>query len=214
MEKFDYKKADKELYNPGRSPGVVEVPAMTFIMVDGSGDPNTAESYQQAIQLLYALSYAIKMSKKSGEAPAGYFEYVVPPLEGLWHIPGLNGMDYARKADFCWTSMIRQPEFVDDAVFARALQTATGKNPALDFSRARLSPFTEGLCVQCMHFGPYDDEPATIEQMDRYAAQNGYTLDFSDTRRHHEIYLGDPRRTAPDKLRTVLRHPVRKLADT
>lgn len=210
MEKKDYKKLQKELYLPKTTPGVIDVPEMLFFMVDGQGNPNNSPAYQRAIQLLYSLSFTVKMSKMGADIPDGYFEYVVPPLEGFWHIDGLNGMDYTRKDDFCWTSVIRQPEFVTDDVLAWAKAKAAIKNPELDFSKARLEKLTEGLCVQCMHIGPFDDEPQTIESMQQYMRQNGFVEDFSDTRRHHEIYLGDPRKTAPEKMKTVIRHPVRK----
>lgn len=211
MEKLDYKKAYKELYRPKTTPGIVDVPKMLFIQVEGKGDPNSSAAYARALQLLYSLSFTIKMSKMGDDIPAGYFEYVVPPLEGLWWIDGLKGLDYDRKNDFCWFSMIRQPEFVTEEVFSWAKEKAAGKDPELEYAKARLVRRTEGLCVQCMHLGPYDDEPATIAKMTQYARKNGYAEDFSDTRHHHEIYLSDPRKTAPEKLRTVIRHPVRKV---
>lgn len=212
MEKLDYKKEYKDLYLPGTAPVVIQVPKIALIMTDGRGDPNQPDGeYAHAMELLYALTYTIKMSKMGGSAPAGYFEYVVPPLEGLWWYDDGGGFDFAKsKSTFCWTSMIRQPEFVTPEVFAAACEAAAKKKPGLDISKARLSEFEEGLCVQCMHIGPYDTEPATVEKMDRYVLDNGYAIDLSDTRRHHEIYLSDPRKGDPAKRKTVIRHPVRK----
>ena len=208
----EFIKERKDLYQPGTMPAAIDVPEMTFLAVDGRGDPNEPEGeYGRALELLYALSYTIKMSEKSGHALPGYYEYRVPPLEGLWQMAnGAPGVDYARKADFCWTSLIRQPEFVDEAAFIWAAAEVRRKKK-LDVSSARLVRFCEGLCVQCMHIGPYDDEPATVARMDRWIAENGYKNDLNADRRHHEIYLGDPRRTAPEKRRTILRHPVIKL---
>lgn len=211
MEKMDYKKAEKNLYQPKTEPGLIEVPAMTFIQLNGRGNPNAPDGeYSQAVETLYALSYAIKMAPKSGRAPAGYFEYVVPPLEGLWWQEGVHGVDYTDKESFCWTAMIRQPEFVNEQVFAAAVEALTRKKPQLDSSRARLAEITEGLCVQCMHIGSYDDEPATVAQMSSFITEHNLQYDFSDDRRHHEIYLSDPRKTAASKLKTILRHPVRR----
>jgi hypothetical protein len=207
---IDFKKTEKELYQPKTTPAIIDVPEMTFIAVDGRGDPNTSESYKAALEALYGLSYAIKMSKMSGTQPDGYFEYVVPPLEGLWWSPDGGIVNYADKDSFCWTSMIRQPAFVTPEVFEFAKTTLAKKKPGIDLSKARLMKFTEGLCVQVMHIGSYDDEPATIAAMEQYAVDNGYAIDINDTRRHHEIYLSDPRKVAPEKLKTVIRHPVRR----
>jgi len=217
-DQFDYKKEYKDLYLPKQKPTLIDVPAMDFIMVDGAGDPNYSEEYQEAVEILYGLSYTIKMSKMSGKQPAGYFEYVVPPLEGLWWFKdgdfnGINNMD---KSKFQWTSMIRQPEFVTEDVFAWAVTELKKKKPRLDPAKARLERLTEGLCVQMLHIGSYDSEPATVAQMERFLAENGYTNAISDRlpsgqiRHHHEIYLGDPRKTAPEKLKTVVRHPVKR----
>lgn len=211
-DKFDYKKEYKDLYMPKTKPSIIEVPEMIFIMVDGKGNPNTAEEYKNAMEILYGLSYSIKMSKMSGTQPKGYFEYVVPPLEGLWwgdegYFDGTNIVD---KDKFRWTSMIRQPEFVDSEVFETAKQALLKKKPQLDLSAARLEVFKEGLCVQIMHIGPYDDEAATIKIMEEFIIKEGYMNDISDTRHHHEIYLGDPRKTKPEKLKTVIRHPIRE----
>lgn len=209
MDKFDYKKEYKDLYQPSAKPSVTDVPEMIFIAVDGKGDPNTCEEYKTALELLYGLSFTIKMSKLNGTQPEGYFEYVVPPLEGLWRQENTYGIDYSRKADFIWTSMIRQPEFVTPRVFEAAKAALAKKKPHLDVSKARLMKLTEGLCVQIMHKGPYDSEPESIEKLTRFAAENGYEQDFSESRLHHEIYLSDPRKCAPERLRTVIRHPIR-----
>lgn len=211
MGKLEYVKAYPELYAPGLEPGLVDVPEMVFLQVDGCGDPNEPEGeYSKALELLYALTYTIKMSPKGGNVPEGYFEYAVPPLEGLWWF-GDGSVDVltADKRKYQWMSMIRQPEFVTPQVFEWAAGEVERKKK-LDISRARLARFTEGLCVQVMHIGPYADEPATVERMHAFLADNGLMSDLSDTRRHHEIYLGDPRRLAPEKMRTILRLPVRK----
>lgn len=206
---FDYKKEYKEFYLPPKKPEIVEIPAMNFVAVRGAGNPNeTGGDYQKAMQLLYGVSFTIKMSYKGSRDIEGYFPYVVPPLEGLWWQDGVCGVDYGRKEDFQWISMIRLPEFVTEEVFQWAVREAEAKKKT-DFSKTEFLTFEEGRCVQCMHVGPYDDEPATIEKMDRFAAEQGYALDFSGERRHHEIYLGDPRRTKPERLRTVIRHPVK-----
>ncbi|MDD7429761.1 MAG: GyrI-like domain-containing protein, partial [Oscillospiraceae bacterium] len=209
MDKLDYKKEYKDLYQPSAKPSLIDVPEMIFIAVDGMGDPNTSVEYKTAMELLYGLSFTIKMSKMNGTQPEGYFEYVVPPLEGLWHQEGISGIDYSRKEDFNWTSMIRQPEFVTEEVFENAKAVLSKKKPGLDLSRARYMKMTEGLCVQIMHKGSYDDEPASIEKMNAFIKEKGFAEDFSDERRHHEIYLSDPRKCAPERLRTVIRHPVR-----
>ena len=207
---FDYKKEYKEFYLPAKKPSIVTVPAMNFVAVRGAGDPNEeGGAYQQALELLYGLSYTIKMSKKGSHQIEGYFDYVVPPLEGFWWQEGLAGVDYAYKADFQWISCIRLPDFVTPDDFAWAQAEATRKKKR-DFSAAEFFTLEEGLCVQCLHLGSYDDEPATVDAMHAFAASQGYELDFSDERRHHEIYLSDPRRTASEKLKTVVRHPVRR----
>ena len=208
MEKLDYKKEYKDLYQPKTKPSIIDVPEMIFIAVDGEGNPNTCVEYKQAMEILYGLSFTIKMSKMNGTQPEGYFEYVVPPLEGFWWQDNTDGIDYTRKDDFKWVSMIRQPEFVTEEVFERSKAVLKKKKPNLDLSKARLLKMTEGLCVQIMHKGSYDDEPASIEKMKQFAAENGYAEDFSEGRFHHEIYLSDPRRCAPEKLRTVIRHPI------
>ena len=210
---FDFKKEYKDLYLPPKKPVIIDIPEITCIAVDGSGNPNTSAAYKNAMEVLYGLSYSIKMSKMNGTQPDGYFEYVVPPLEGFWSLDD-GGFDYdgrrvTDKDKFVWTSCIRQPEFVTEEVFERAKAVLTKKKPDIDLSTTKLMTFTEGLCVQIMHTGPYDTEPEDIQRMDEFAAANGYSPDFTEGRRHHEIYLGDPRRTAPEKLRTVIRHPVR-----
>lgn len=207
---FDYKKKFKDLYLPETVPCILDVPRMRFLMVDGQGDPNTAASYQTAVEVLYGLSYAIKMSKKSEYPPDGYFDYVVPPLEGLWWFEGnsFDGRVIGRKSEFFWTMMIRQPEFVTDEVFESARQILVRKKPALDPSIARLVDFTEGLCAQVMHIGSYDDETPTIALLNDYISAHGYKTQMDGLRQHHEIYLGDPRKTAPEKLKTVIRHPI------
>jgi hypothetical protein len=212
MDKLDYKKTYKELYQPKTKPSIIEVPEMIFIAIDGEGNPNSCPEYKAAIEVLYGLSYAIKMSKMNGTQPAGYFEYVVPPLEGLWQVDGVDfdGMNVTDKEKFKWISMIRQPEFVTEEVFEQAKLVLQKKKPALDLSKARLMKMTEGLCVQIMHKGSYDDEPASIEQMKRFLDENGYIEDFSEGRFHHEIYLSDPRKCSTDKLKTVIRHPIKK----
>ena len=216
MEKLDYKKVYKELYQPPAKPTIVNVPDMVFIAVEGSGDPNISAEYREALEILYGLSFSIKMSKMNGTQPEGYFEYVVPPLEGLWWVDSavFDGTNVTCKDDFRWISMIRQPDFVTEDVLERAGAALLKKRPQLDLSKARLMSYSEGLCVQIMHKGPYDDEPASIAAMKQYLAENGYTEDISDKRLHHEIYLSDPRRTAPEKLKTVIRHPIRPLQDT
>jgi len=211
---FDYKKEYKDLYLPKTEPSIINVPEMIFIMVDGKGNPNTSVDYQNTLEILYGLSYAIKMSKKSGTQPKGYFEYVVPPLEGLWwgeegYFDGTNIVD---KNKFCWTAMIRQPEFVTLDVFDIAKQVLNKKKPELDLSLARLASFSEGLCAQIMHIGSYDNEPATIKTLEQFIVDTGYSNDISANRKHHEIYLSDPRKIAPEKLKTVIRHPIVKLS--
>ncbi len=212
MEKIDYKKTEKYLYLP-KSPAIVQVPEMVFFAVDGQGDPNTSPAYQQALELLYGLSFTVKMSKMGGEEPEGYFDYVVPPLEGLWwtETPGFDGKPPADKNDFRWTSLIRQPDFVNEEVFTWAAERLAKKKPALDLTKARFLRWEEGLCAHLLHTGPYDAEPASIDRLTEFLREQGCVPDFTDTRRHHEIYLGDPRRTAPEKLKTVIRHPVKRV---
>ena len=210
---FDYKKEYKEFYLPKTKPEIIMVPKMNYIAVHGSGDPNEeGGDYQTAIGLLYGIAYTIRMSKKGGHEIEGYFDYVVPPLEGFWSQSGIQGVDYSRKEDFRWTSVIRLPDFVKEEDFRWAL-TETSEKKHQDFSRVEFLTLEEGLTVQCMHIGSYDDEPATVELMHAYIEREGYVPDFSDTRLHHEIYLSDPRRVAPQKRKTVIRHPIRKQED-
>lgn len=210
---FDYKKEYKEFYLPKTTPEIIRIPKMNYLAVRGSGDPNEeGGDYQTAIGLLYGVAYTIRMSKKGGHEIEGYFDYVVPPLEGFWSQNGIHGVDYSRKEDFNWTSVIRLPDFVKEADFQWALTEAAEKKYQ-DFSRVEFLTLEEGLTVQCMHIGSYDDEPATVELMHAYIEQQGYVPDFSDTRLHHEIYLSDPRRAAPEKRKTVIRHPIRKQED-
>lgn len=207
---FDFKKEYREFYLPPAKPGIVTVPTMNFVAVSGAGDPNDEDgAYQQAVGALYAIAYTIKMSYKGGCEIEGYFPYVVPPLEGFWWQEGQAGVDYSHKETFEWTSVIRLPAFVTPDVFDWACAEAARKKK-LDCSAAGFSTINEGLCVQAMHLGSYDDEPATIAAMDAYAVDQGYELDFCDERHHHEIYLSDPRRTTPEKCKTVIRHPVRR----
>lgn len=202
---IDYKKTEKDLYQPRTTPSIINVPEMTFITVDGKGDPNTSAEYTAAVELLYGLSYTIKMGNKS------ILEYVVPPLEGFWSVGDDfkgGGAVINDKSKFVWTMVIRQPAFVTADIFESAKVAFTKKKPSIDTSKAKLSTFTEGLCVQVMHIGSYDDESATIIALDNFAIENGYVIDIGDTRRHHEIYISDPRKVAPEKLKTVLRHPI------
>lgn len=209
---FDYKKEYKDLYQPKTKPSIIEIPEMNFIAIDGKGDPNTSVEYKEALEILYGLSFTIKMSKMNGTQPEGYFEYVVPPLEGLWYVDDakFDGTNIIDKSLFCWTSMIRQPEFVTEKVFENARNALAKKKRRLDLSKARLITMTEGLCVQIMHKGAYDSEPESIAKLHEFVEKNGYIEDFSDTRFHHEIYLSDPRRCAPENLKTVIRHPIRR----
>ena len=208
---FDFKKEYKEFYLPKAKPELVTVPPMNYIAVRGKGDPNEEDgAYKQAIGLLYGIAYTIKMSKKGSHQIDGYFDFVVPPLEGFWQQSGSNTIDYAHKENFEWISVIRLPDFVTKADFDWAVQEAAAKKK-LDFSPVEFFTVDEGLCVQCMHIGPYDDEPASVARMDAFLAQNSCVNDFSAARMHHEIYLSDPRKTPPEKRKTVLRHPVRKL---
>lgn len=208
---FDYKKEYKEFYLPKNKPSIVDVPRMNYVAVRGKGDPNAADGdYQRALSILYAVSFTIKMSYKGDHRIDGYFEYVVPPLEGFWWQDGVEGINYADKSGFNWVSVIRLPEFVTPDEFGWATGEVERKK-GIDCSKAEFLTVDEGLCVQMMHLGSYDDEPASVALMDAYAKDNGYALDLSDTRRHHEIYLSDPRRCAADKLKTVIRHPIRKV---
>ena len=207
---FDFKKEYKEFYMPADKPSIVAVPPVNYIAVRGSGDPNAEDgAYQRAIGLLYGIAFTIKMSKKGDRRIEGYYDFVVPPLEGFWWQEGVTGVDYAHKERFQWLSVIRLPDFVTRADFDWAREEAARKKKE-DFSAARFLTVEEGLCVQCMHIGAYDDEPATVSRMHLYMEQQGYQLDITEKRLHHEIYLSDARKVAPEKRKTVIRHPVRK----
>ena len=207
---FDYKKEYKEFYMPKNKPSIVEVPTMNFIAVRGKGDPNVEDGeYKQAIGLLYGIAFTIKMSKMGSHKIDGYFDYVVPPLEGFWWQDGVNEIDYTHKENFKWISLIRLPDFVTKEDFDWAVAEATQKKKA-DFSKVEFFTYTEGLCVQCMHIGSYDDEPVTLKLMHDYTQESGYAIDITDSRYHHEIYLSDARRVAPERLKTVLRLPIKK----
>ncbi len=206
---FDYKKEYREFYMPKNTPSIVAVPEMNFIAVRGKGDPNEEDGkYKKAIGILYGIAYTVRMSKKNNHLIDGFFDYVVPPLEGFWQQEGVKGADYAHKETFQWISVIRLPDFVKQEDFDWAVKEASAKKKR-DFSKAEFFTYDEGLCVQCMHLGPYDDEPATVDTMHRYMEEQGYVLDINGERYHHEIYLGDPGKTAPEKLKTVIRHPVK-----
>jgi len=208
---FDYKKEYKEFYMPKNKPSIVTVPKMNYIAVKGKGNPNDEDGeYKKTIGLLYAIAFTIKMSYKGEYKIDGYFQYVVPPLEGFWWQDGVKGMDYTRKDDLKFISMIRLPDFVTKKDFDWAIEEATKKKKQ-DFSKVEFLTYDEGLCVQCMHIGPYDNEPATVDLMHEYMKENGYELDITNTRFHHEIYLSDPRRCDESKLKTVIRHPIKKI---
>jgi len=208
---FDFKKEYKEFYLPKNLPELVDVPDMNYVAVRGTGNPNEeGGAYQQAISVLYAVSYTLKMSYKGNHKIEGFFEYVVPPLEGFWWQDGVVGVDYTDKSAFNWISVIRLPDFVTGPDFEWAVAEAERKKK-IDCSMAELLTLREGLCVQMMHIGSYDSEPESVARMDRYLLENGYQNDLSETRLHHEIYLSDPRKTAPEKQKTVIRHPVKRL---
>jgi len=218
MKKLDFKKSSKELYAPKNVPSVITVPAMNFIMVDGHGNPNdTIGEYSQAVELLYAFSYAIKMGLKKRSEEEGFYDYVVAPLEGLWWLDDKNDMDFTQKENYCWTSMIRQPEFVTVEIFEQAKAELIKKKPNLVVTKARLETMEEGLCVQCMHIGTYATEQDTIDKIEAFIRDSSLVNDFESelpsgqTRRHHELYLSDPRKANPVTMQTILRHPVRAL---
>ena len=210
---FDYKKEYKEFYLPKKRPEIIEMPSMNFLAVRGMGDPNEeGGDYKISIGLLYGIAFTIKMSKMGNRKIEGYFDYVMPPLEGFWWQEGMREMDFTRKADFQWISMIRLPDFVKREDFQWAKNEAQRKKNR-DFSRVEFMTFQEGLCVQCMHIGSYDEESATMEEMNRYMTREGFVLDFTEERRHHEIYLSDARRIAPQRRRTVIRDPIKKIQE-
>ncbi|MDE7137118.1 MAG: GyrI-like domain-containing protein [Ruminococcus sp.] len=207
---FDFKKKYKELYMPKNKPAIVNVPKANYIAVKGTGDPNEENgAYQQAISVLYTVAYTLKMSYKTDYKINGFFEYVVPPLEGFWWQENVNDINYTDKSSFHWISVIRLPDFISEKDLAWAKDTAT-KKKKLDCSSAEFLTFDEGLCVQIMHLGAFDDEPATIEIMNNYIKENGYINDITNKRLHHEIYLSDAKKVAPDKWKTVIRHPIKK----
>jgi hypothetical protein len=207
---FDFKKEYKEFYMPKNKPAIVTVPKMNYIAVRGIGNPNEEDGeYKQAIGLLYGIAFTIKMSKKGDHRIEGYYDYVVPPLEGFWWQDGVVGIDYAHKDTFRWISVIRLPDFVAKEDFDWAVREAAAKNYR-DFSKVEFFTYDEGLCVQCMHIGSYDDEPATVEMMHLFMEEQGYVLDINDKRFHHEIYLSDARKVVPEKLKTVIRHPIKR----
>lgn len=207
---FDYKKEYKEFYMPKKKPSIVEIPKMNYIAVRGKGNPNDEDSeYKNSIGLLYAIAFTIKMSYKGTHKIDGYFEYVVPPLEGFWWQENTDGIDYNRKEDMNFISVIRLPDFVTEDDFKWAVDEAAAKKKQ-DFSKVEFFAYNEGICVQCMHIGSYDNEPETVELMHKYMEENGYELDITDSRLHHEIYLSDPRRCDESKLKTVVRHPIKK----
>ncbi len=208
---FDFKKEYKEYYMPKNIPQIVDVPKVNYIAVRGKGNPNEVDgAYQKAISILYAIAYTLKMSYKTDYKIDGFIEYVVPPLEGFWWQDDVEGVDYTDKSAFNWISVIRLPDFISEKDFAWAVETATRKKK-LDCSAAEFLTLEEGLCVQIMHLGSFDDEPATVALMDSYLAENGYVNDFTDTRLHHEIYMSDARKVAPEKWKTVIRHPIKKV---
>ena len=207
---FDFKKEYKELYMPGRKPEIVNVPGINYIAVRGKGNPNLeGGEYKQAVSILYAVAYTLKMSYKTDYKIDGFFEYVVPPLEGFWWQENTDGVDYGNKDSFHWISVIRLPDFVNREHFKWAV-TIAAKKKQLDCSRAEFLTVDEGLCVQVMHIGPFDDEPQTVALMDAFIEEQGYVNDLNGSRLHHEIYLSDATKTAPEKLKTVIRHPVRE----
>lgn len=205
---FDYKKEYKEFYMPKNKPTIVTIPTMNYIAVRGKGNPNDeCGEYKESIALLYGIAYTIKMSYKSDYKIEGFFEYVVPPLEGFWWQEQTEGLDYSRKNDMCFISMIRLPDFVTKKDVDWAVTEAT-KKKKMDFSKVEFLTYSEGLCVQCMHIGSYDEEPATVQAMHEFAEQNGCKVDITSQRFHHEIYLSDPRKCAPEKCKTVMRIPI------
>lgn len=208
---FDFKKEYKEFYMPKNKPEIVTLLPVNYIAVRGKGNPNEeGGAYQQAVGILYAVAYTLKMSYKGPHKIEGFFEYVVPPLEGFWWQDNVDGVDYSDKSSFNWISVIRLPDFVKKADFDWACIEAS-KKKKIDCSSSEFLTVTEGLCVQMMHYGSYDDEPATVAAMNEYIAANGYQNDLNESRLHHEIYLSDPRKTAASKQKTVIRHPIKPI---
>lgn len=207
---YDYKSEYKEFYLPKNKPQIIEIPPMNFVAVRGKGNPNEVDGeYKKAMNILYCIAFTIKMSYKGNHKIDGYFEYVVPPLEGFWWMENMKGVDYSKKSDFCWISLIRLPDFVKKEDFDWAVGEAEKKKKQ-DFSKAEYFSYNEGLCVQCMHVGSFDDEPATIAGMKKFAEENGYEIDITKDRYHHEIYMSDARRCETAKLKTVIRYPIIK----
>ena len=207
---FDFKKEYKEFYMPKNKPEIVNVPTANYIAVRGKGNPNTPDGeYQQAISVLYAVAYTLKMSYKTDYKIEGFFEYVVPPLEGFWWQENVSGVDYGNKDSFNWISVIRLPDFITKTDFEWAVENAS-KKKKLDCSKAEFITIDEGLCVQIMHIGPFDNEPETVAIMDAFLEENGYENDINENRLHHEIYMSDARKVAPEKWKTVIRHPIKK----
>ena len=208
---FDFKKEFKEFYLPRAKPEIVNVPKVNYIAVRGKGNPNEeGGSYQKAVGILYAVAYTLKMSYKTDYKIDGFFEYVVPPLEGFWWQDGIDGVDYSDKSSFNWISVIRLPDFITQENFNWGVETAS-KKKKIDCSSAEFLTINEGLCIQIMHIGSYDDEPASVKLMDDYLKENSYSNDINQSRLHHEIYLSDPRKAEPEKWKTVIRHPIKKL---
>ncbi len=205
---YDFKKEQKKFYNPPTTPEIINIPTMNFIAVRGNGDPGDENGeYQKAISLLYPVAYALRMGGKGAHPMDGYFEYVVPPLEGFWWQEGIKGVDYSKKDKFCWISMLRLPDFIQEEDVKWAIQSTSNKKGE-DYSKVEFFTHEEGTCVQCMHLGPFATEPETTKKMEEYAIEQGLHIDICDIRYHHEIYLSDFRKTAPEKLKTILRHPV------
>lgn len=206
---FDFKKEYKEFYTPKKKPMIIDIPKMNYLAVVGKENPNEVNGeYQQSIGLLYGVAYTLKMSDRGSYKIEGFFEYVVPPLEGFWWQENIKGMDYTRKDDLCFISLLRLPDFITKRDVDWAINEATHKKKR-DFSKVKFLSYDEGLCVQCMHVGSYDHEPETVEKMHQYMEEMGYQLDIQDERYHHEIYLSDPRKCVQDKLKTVIRHPIK-----
>ncbi|NLG04387.1 MAG: transcriptional regulator [Clostridia bacterium] len=207
---FDFKKEYKEYYMPKCKPEIVNVPKANYIAVCGQGNPNDEDGeYKRAVGVLYAIAYTLKMSYKTDYKIKGFFEYVVPPLEGFWWQDDIDGVDYSKKSAFHWISVIRIPDFITEDDFKWAVDTAS-KKKKMDCSSAEYLIIEEGLCVQIMHIGPFDDEPASVAIMDTFLQENGYENDFSAKRLHHEIYMSDARKVDPIKWKTVIRHPIKK----
>lgn len=215
--KIDYKKEFPDLYLPKTKGMIIDIPPIPYIMVRGKGDPNEENgAYKQTMQILYGLSFTIKMSKKGTHIIEGYHDYVVPPLEGLWWMNDLDYIDFEHKEKFEWISMIRLPDYATKEVFDWACGELRKKHPEIDFSHTTYEVFEEGICAQIMHKGPYDEEPATIEKLHRFIEEEGYVVDVDSIattgqlRKHHELYLSDPRKSKPENLKTVIRLPIRK----